>query len=57
MPVGTLGAMKGLKHAVLEKLECNLMLANTYHLYLRPGIKTIEKYGGLHNFTTWNKNF
>ncbi|AJA90585.1 queuine tRNA-ribosyltransferase [Borreliella chilensis] len=57
MPVGTLGAMKGLKHAVLEKLGCNLMLANTYHLYLRPGIKTIEKYGSLHNFTTWNKNF
>ncbi|AFI31603.1 tRNA guanosine(34) transglycosylase Tgt [Borrelia crocidurae] len=57
MPVGTLGVMKALKHDVLEKLECNLMLANTYHLYLRPGIDVIKKYGNLHNFTTWNKNF
>ncbi|WP_024655057.1 tRNA guanosine(34) transglycosylase Tgt [Borrelia hispanica] len=57
MPVGTLGVMKALKHDVLEKLGCNLMLANTYHLYLRPGIDVIKKYGNLHNFTTWNKNF
>ncbi|UPA18262.1 tRNA guanosine(34) transglycosylase Tgt [Borrelia puertoricensis] len=57
MPVGTLGAMKALKHDVLEKLGCNLMLANTYHLYLRPGIDVIKKYGSLHNFTAWDKNF
>ncbi|ACH93739.1 tRNA guanosine(34) transglycosylase Tgt [Borrelia duttonii] len=57
MPVGTLGVMKALKHDVLEKLGCDLMLANTYHLYLRPGIDVIKKYGNLHNFTTWNKNF
>ncbi|QFP41575.1 tRNA guanosine(34) transglycosylase Tgt [Borrelia miyamotoi] len=57
MPVGTLGAMKGLKHDVLDKLGCNLILANTYHLYLRPGVDVIKEYGNLHNFTAWNKNF
>ncbi|WKC58343.1 tRNA guanosine(34) transglycosylase Tgt [Borrelia sp. P9F1] len=57
MPVGTLGAMKALKHDVLEKLGCNLILANTYHLYLRPGVDIIKKYGGLHKFTAWDKNF
>ncbi|UER67952.1 tRNA guanosine(34) transglycosylase Tgt [Borrelia sp. BU AG58] len=57
MPVGTLGAMKALKHGVLEKLGCNLILANTYHLYLRPGMDVIKKYGSLHKFTSWDKNF
>ena len=57
MPVGTLGAMKALKHDVLEQLGCNLILANTYHLYLRPGVDIIKKYGSLHKFTSWDKNF
>jgi queuine tRNA-ribosyltransferase len=54
-PVGTAGAVKGLTPAQLEETGCSLILANTYHLMLRPGIETIEKLGGIHKFMAWQK--
>src|SRR5436305_10233426 len=53
MPVGTLGAVKGVTPQELEAAGASVMLANLYHLALRPGIDTIEKLGGLHAFTGW----
>jgi len=55
MPVGTLGAVKGLTVTELEEAGASVMLANLYHLSLRPGIDTIEKLGGIHNFTGWQR--
>ncbi len=55
MPVGTLGAVKGLTVTELEEAGASVMLANLYHLSLRPGIDVIEKLGGLHAFTGWNR--
>ncbi|MBC8527487.1 MAG: tRNA guanosine(34) transglycosylase Tgt [Candidatus Cloacimonetes bacterium] len=55
MPVGTLGAVKAMSPEELEKIGYEIILANTYHLYLRPGDKLIEKCGGLHKFINWNK--
>ncbi len=52
-PVGTAGAVKGLAPAQLKEAGCSLILANTYHLMLRPGIETIEKLGGIHKFMAW----
>ena len=53
MPVGTLGAVKGLGPVDLAALGARVMLSNLYHLALRPGIDVIEKLGGLHAFTGW----
>jgi queuine tRNA-ribosyltransferase len=53
MPVATLGAVKGIAPGTLEELGARLLLANLYHLALRPGIGTIEALGGLHAFTAW----
>ena len=53
MPVGTLGAVKGLPHEDLEALGAQLLLANTYHLYLRPGASQVRSLGGLHRFLSW----
>ncbi|MFA7257720.1 MAG: tRNA guanosine(34) transglycosylase Tgt [Kiritimatiellales bacterium] len=55
MPVGTVGAVKTLKPGDLEELGAQIILANTYHLCLRPGENLINKAGGLHKFTRWNK--
>ncbi len=55
MPVGTRGSVKGLWQEELEKLNADIILGNTYHLYLRPGHKLIEKMGGLHKWMTWDK--
>ena len=56
MPVGTAAAMKGIFHRDLEsEAKAQIILANTYHLYLRPGMKIIEEAGGVHRFSTWNK--
>ncbi len=52
-PVGTAGAVKGLTPAQLQETGCSLILANTYHLMLRPGIDAIEKLGGIHKFMAW----
>ena len=55
MPVGTLGSVKGLPHRMLsEELGAQIVLANTYHLFLRPGHETIAKLGGLHSFINWD---
>jgi queuine tRNA-ribosyltransferase len=53
MPVGTLASVKGVPQDVLEELGVQILLGNTYHLYLRPGIEQIRKLGGLHGFMAW----
>jgi len=55
MPVGTAGSVKATSPAELESLGAEIILCNTYHLYLRPGKKLISKLGGLHKFIGWNK--
>jgi len=54
-PVGTVGAVKGITPQQLEETGAGIVLANTYHLLLRPGVETVEKLGGLHKFMAWNK--
>jgi queuine tRNA-ribosyltransferase len=54
MPVGTQGAVKALRNEALEELGAQIILGNTYHLYLRPGHELIRKLGGLHRFMSWN---
>jgi queuine tRNA-ribosyltransferase len=54
MPVGTGGAVKGTTPQQLKDTGAALILANTYHLMLRPGIDTVEKLGGLHRFMAWD---
>ena len=54
MPVGTAATVKGITQDSLEQLGVGLLLANTYHLYLRPGHELIRKMGGLHRFMSWN---
>ena len=53
MPVGTAATVKGLTQDALEELGAGIILANTYHLYLRPGHELIRKLGGLHRFMSW----
>ena len=54
MPVGTAAAMKGIFHRDLrDEARAQIILANTYHLYLRPGMKILEEAGGVHRFSTW----
>ncbi|MGA7633005.1 MAG: tRNA guanosine(34) transglycosylase Tgt [Terriglobales bacterium] len=55
MPVGTLGSVKGVSQDVLEELGVQILLGNTYHLYLRPGVETVRKLGGLHRFMAWDR--
>src|SRR2546428_11588936 len=57
MPVGTAGTVKGIRFEALEsaELDARIILGNTYHLWLRPGIETIKACGGLHNFIGWNR--
>ncbi len=55
MPVGTQGTVKAITHEILERLGAQIILGNTYHLYLRPGTEVIEKAGGLHSFISWSK--
>ncbi|MCA0430949.1 MAG: tRNA guanosine(34) transglycosylase Tgt [Bacteroidetes bacterium] len=56
MPVGTAGTVKGVhQHELKDDIKAQIILGNTYHLYLRPGINTIEKAGGLHKFNGWDK--
>ena len=55
MPVGTQGSVKTLHPAELDELGAQIILGNTYHLWLRPGDELIHKMGGLHDFTTWQK--
>ena len=53
MPVGTQATVKGLTQEALEELGAEILLANTYHLYLRPGHEVVRKLGGLHPFMSW----
>ena len=53
MPVGTAGTVKAVPQDVLETLGAEIILGNTYHLYLRPGHETIRRMGGLHKFISW----
>jgi queuine tRNA-ribosyltransferase len=56
MPVGTQGTVKAVNQFLLEnELKAQIVLSNTYHLYLRPGTEVIEKAGGLHKFMSWKK--
>lgn len=56
MPVGTIGNIKGVLHQILEQdVKAQIILANTYHIYLRPGIEIIKLAGGLHKFMSWDK--
>lgn len=55
LPVGTRGAVKGLEFDRLEQFDCRAILANTYHLMVRPGIETIRRAGGLHAFIGWTR--
>lgn len=55
MPVGTAGTVKGVhQHELKNDIKAQIILGNTYHLYLRPGIQTIENAGGLHKFNGWD---
>jgi queuine tRNA-ribosyltransferase len=53
MPVGTVASVKGVSQDILEELGVQILLSNTYHLYLRPGVDTVRKLGGLHRFMAW----
>jgi queuine tRNA-ribosyltransferase len=56
MPVGTQGTVKAVNQSYLEKdIQAQIVLSNTYHLYLRPGTEVLEKAGGLHKFMNWQK--
>ena len=56
MPVGTIGSVKGVYHRDLKQdIDAQIILGNTYHLYLRPGLDTLRKAGGLHRFEGWDR--
>ena len=55
MPVGTLASVKGIPQDTLEELGAQIILGNTYHLYLRPGVETVRRLGGLHGFMSWRR--
>ena len=56
MPVGTAGTVKAVHtHELTEEIGAQIILGNTYHLYLRPGLQVLESAGGLHRFNKWDK--
>ena len=55
MPVGTQATVKGLKPEDLNSIGAQIILSNTYHLFLRPGHEIVKQAGGLHKFMNWNK--
>src|SRR6201987_4662315 len=55
MAVGTLASVKGVPQDLLEELGVQILLGNTYHLYLRPGVDTVRRMGGLHGFMSWDR--
>jgi queuine tRNA-ribosyltransferase len=55
MPVGTVATVKGIPQDLLEELGVQILLNNTYHLYLRPGVEMIRKFGGTHKFMSWDR--
>ena len=56
MPIGTNGVVKTILPNELYEINTNIILGNTYHLFLRPGHKLISQAGGLHQFMNWNKS-
>ncbi len=56
MPVGTNGTVKGMYHSTVRDIGYNLILGNTYHLYLRPGCDVLSMFDGLHRFSNWDGN-
>ena len=55
MPVGTYGSVKAMSPVELEDIQAQIILGNTFHLWLRPGLDVIRRFGGLHRFMGWNK--
>jgi queuine tRNA-ribosyltransferase len=55
MPVGTAATVKAVEQGVLERIDAEIILANTYHLYLRPGHELIRRMGGVHRFMSWER--
>ncbi|MDD4318484.1 MAG: tRNA guanosine(34) transglycosylase Tgt [Victivallaceae bacterium] len=55
MPVGTRGSVKAMTPRELEELDAQIILGNTYHLFLKPGLEIMEAAGGLHNFSGWHR--
>ncbi len=55
MPVGTYGTVKGVMPSSLEEMGAQIILGNTFHLWLRPGLDILSQFGGLHRFEAWNK--
>jgi queuine tRNA-ribosyltransferase len=57
MPVGTKGAMRAVLPSTLkEYIDCDILLCNTYHLFLKPGEEILDKIGGIHKFMNWDRN-
>src|SRR5437879_9303389 len=54
MPVGTQGSVKGVSPRELRELNTQIVLGNTYHLFVRPGLDVIKHFGGLHRFMNWD---
>jgi queuine tRNA-ribosyltransferase len=54
MPIGTQGSVKGVSPRELRELKAQIILGNTYHLFVRPGLDAIKHFGGLHNFMSWD---
>jgi queuine tRNA-ribosyltransferase len=54
MPIGTQGSVKGVSPRELRELDAQIILGNTYHLFVRPGLDAIKHFGGLHNFMSWD---
>jgi queuine tRNA-ribosyltransferase len=55
MPVGTYGTVKGITPRSLEEMGAQIILGNTFHLWMRPGLDVVKQFGGLHRFEQWNK--
>ena len=53
MPIGTQGSVKAVSPRELRELNAQIILGNTYHLFVRPGLDVIKHFGGLHNFISW----
>ena len=55
MPVGTYGTVKAMSPLELKEIDAHIILGNTFHLWLRPGLDVVKKHGGLHRFMGWDK--
>ena len=55
LPVGTYGTVKGVMPRSLEEMGAQIILGNTFHLWMRPGLDIMKQFGGLHKFESWNK--